>query len=104
MPSVSQKKAEGSSTVSPCNAEIDMLQCDRLVPCSNCIARGKQSSCSYDNEWNQPTVSPAERISPQSTNPSPDQIKLQSQTASPLSALGYTKSDALTSFGLYKRL
>lgn len=105
MPSVSQEETEGSLAVSWYNIAIDVcIQCDRLVPCSNCIARGKQSSCEYENESSQPAISSSEFMSNQSTNSSPEQAKIQPETASPLSALGYTKSDAYTSFGLYKKV
>ncbi|KAK0127181.1 hypothetical protein ONS96_006733 [Cadophora gregata f. sp. sojae] len=82
-------------------------KCDRQSPCSNCIARNKQSLCQYENE-----SARKQQLLEESTNGSSENggvfnvIKQESETAAQVSAFGYAKSNGNnnTTLGIFKKL
>jgi hypothetical protein len=88
---------------------VDYLtQCDRASPCSNCVARNKQSLCHYENE-----SARKQQLLEESVNRSADEggvysvIKpAESNTAAQFSAFGYAKSNGSnnTTLGIFKKI
>jgi hypothetical protein len=84
------------------------LQCDRASPCSNCVARNKQSLCRYGNE-----SARKQQLLEESVNRSAEEggvysvIKpAESNTAAQFSAFGYAKSNGNnnTTLGIFKKI
>ena len=84
------------------------LQCDRASPCSNCVARNKQSLCHYENE-----SARKQQLLEESVNRSAEEggvysvIKpAESNTAAQFSAFGYAKSNGNnnTTLGIFKKI
>lgn len=90
------------------------LQCDRALPCSNCVFRSKQSACHYENESttrkqhssnvNQNTSSEEGNRSPIHDNRGREGAQTESDSTAQLSALGYSKSNSHNSLGIFKRI
>jgi hypothetical protein len=84
-----------------------MSQCDRAFPCSNCVARNKQSVCHYENE-----SARKQQLLEESANASADDagafrvMKLESDPAAQVSAFGYAKSNGNnnTTLGIFKKI
>ncbi|KAH7412713.1 hypothetical protein BKA64DRAFT_567032 [Cadophora sp. MPI-SDFR-AT-0126] len=84
-------------------------KCDRQSPCSNCIARNKQSLCQYENE-----AARKQQLLEESANGNESSenggisnvVKQESETAAQVSAFGYAKSNGNnnTTLGIFKKL
>ncbi|PMD28830.1 hypothetical protein L207DRAFT_446492 [Hyaloscypha variabilis F] len=83
-------------------------KCDRASPCSNCVARNKQSLCHYENE-----SARKQQLLEESVNRSAEEggvysvIKpAESNTAAQFSAFGYAKSNGNpnTTLGIFKKI
>ncbi|KAK2629222.1 hypothetical protein QTJ16_000042 [Diplocarpon rosae] len=81
-------------------------KCDRQSPCSNCVARSKQSLCQYENESLRKQQlleeSSAHRDALFGSSPN----KIESETAAQVSAFGYAKSNGNnnTTLGIFKKI
>lgn len=82
-------------------------KCDRAFPCSNCVARNKESVCHYENE-----SARKQQLLEEKTNGSSQEdrayggIKLESDSAAQVSAFGYAKSNGNnnTTLGIFKKI
>lgn len=94
-----------------------MFQCDRNLPCSNCISRGKTSVCNYESEATiikRHSHQNGSAIPTSSEEGSPgdfgrytddDAAKFASDSAAQqLSALGYAKSNGLNALGFVEKI
>lgn len=82
-------------------------QCDRAFPCSNCVARNKQSLCQYENESARKQQLLEERTNASSDDSILNSIKpAESETAAQVSAFGYAKSNGNnnTTLGIFKKI
>lgn len=111
MPSSKAKGFHLKHTVHSSFADTAALQCDRLLPCSNCVFRNKQSACHYENEstiTKQHSASVDHNASSEDGSRSPmqsvERAKGESDSAAQLSALGYAKSSGHNSFGIFKKI
>ncbi|KAI6707966.1 hypothetical protein PZA11_003223 [Diplocarpon coronariae] len=81
-------------------------KCDRQSPCSNCVARSKQSLCHYENE----SLRKQQLLEEGSTRGdalcSRSAHKTESETAAQVSAFGYAKSNGSnnTTLGIFKKI
>lgn len=87
----------------------DHYQCDRASPCSNCVARNKQSLCQYENE-----SARKQQLLEESANRSAEDGGIYSvikpaesdSAAQQMSAFGYAKSNGNnnTTLGIFKKI
>lgn len=89
---------------SHCLWRVSAIQCDRLLPCSNCICRNKQSVCQYENEGSITRRDDGSKSPIQDANAGADQANLESDSAAQLSALGYAKTNGHNSLGIFKKI
>lgn len=85
---------------------IASIQCDRASPCSNCVARKKESFCHYENE-----SARKQQLLEESTRHEFKSEKrmgishLETDPTTEVSALGYAKGDnGATTMGIYNRI
>jgi len=84
-----------------------MAQCDRAFPCSNCIARKKQSACHYENE-----SARKQQLLEEGASTSTDDggafstMKLEGDSAAQVTSFGYASnnSNSNTTLGLFRRI
>ncbi|RDW88945.1 hypothetical protein BP6252_00977 [Coleophoma cylindrospora] len=81
-------------------------KCDRASPCANCVARGKESSCHYENEAarkQQEDEDASFKAKNRNQNPA-NAIKPVSATAAQVATLGYAKENGNNTLGLFKKI
>ncbi|KAF4615721.1 hypothetical protein G7Y89_g15268 [Cudoniella acicularis] len=83
-------------------------KCDRASPCSNCVARNKQSLCHYENESARKQQLLEENMSATPVNGGAFSIikPNESETAAQIAGFGYTKSGGNnnTTLGIFKKI
>jgi hypothetical protein len=83
-------------------------QCDRKLPCSNCVSRHKQASCQYDTISHADGYPSGTAATESSNNDSldsePRETGEDSLSKEQLVALGYSNSIAHNSFGIYEKI
>jgi hypothetical protein len=94
---------------------LGLFKCDRLLPCFNCVARNKKAFCHYEGESTVakrqsadcgPNTSFEEgsRGPVLGTTSGSEFIKLESESAAQLAALGYTKSNRHNSLDIFRKI
>lgn len=113
-----QTKGLISSPVQSSMEHANYVQCDRSLPCSNCISRGTTDVCQYESETtilkrhsqSGETAAPtsSEGDSPADINRRQvveDIARLETDSAAQqLSALGYTKSNGMNTLGFVEKI
>ncbi|KAH6662012.1 hypothetical protein B0J14DRAFT_554469 [Halenospora varia] len=83
-------------------------KCDRASPCSNCVVRGKQSLCHYENESARKQQLLEESSSAASVNGGAYSVikPSESETAAQVTAFGYAKTGGSnnTTLGIFKKI
>ncbi|CZR65968.1 uncharacterized protein PAC_15868 [Phialocephala subalpina] len=83
-------------------------KCDRASPCSNCVARNKQSLCQYENESARKAQLAEEGAAASSDDGGPFGVikPAESDEAAQVTAFGYAKSNGNnnTTLGIFKKL
>lgn len=82
-------------------------KCDRAFPCSNCVARNKQSLCRYENESaRKQQLLEESRNAPSHDGLSYDTKPIESETVAQVHAFGYAKSNGNnnTTLGIFKKI
>jgi hypothetical protein len=83
------------------------IQCDRAFPCSNCIARKKESLCHYENESARKQQLLEESASVSSDGGNRSSLgRLEADSTTQVSSLGYVKGgeNSTTTLAIFKRI
>ncbi|KAL3424136.1 fungal specific transcription factor domain-containing protein [Phlyctema vagabunda] len=83
-------------------------KCDRASPCSNCVTRGKEPDCHYENEAarkQQEDEDANDAVNGRiRNNPSMNGAKLESDSAAQVATLGYAKENGNNALGIFKKI